>query len=191
VSGPGGRLLGDPRQGRKDRRRRRHAQHFTDGNDPAEHYVGRRPAARELADGGGIAESSTLGRLLGDLEHEEHGGFAPRSVLVIDEAGDGSGSRVRGEIDAGGAFRGLAERLGAHELTANRRQESGWERYALALLRAGHAGEALDRYVEHGRVTVADTAAAARALLEADWWDASAAHLDATTAYVLGTREAQ
>ncbi len=156
-------------------------------------------AARELADGGGIAESGTLARLLGDLEHAEHGGFAPRTVLVIDEAGM-VGSRVLErvlevaardqakvvlvgdsaqlpEIDAGGSFRGLADRLGAHELTANRRQAHEWERDALTLLRKGEAGPALDRYVAHGRVTVADTTAGARALLAADWWDATDAHL--------------
>ncbi len=151
-------------------------------------------AARELADSGGIAESGTLARLLGDLEHDEHGGFAPRTVLVIDEAGM-VGSRVLErilevaardqakvvlvgdsaqlpEIDAGGSFRGLADRLGAHKLTANRRQTAEWERDALTLLRRGEAGPALDRYVAHGRVTVADTTAGARALLAADWWDA-------------------
>lgn len=152
-------------------------------------------AARELADGGGIEESSTLARLLGDLEHADHGGFAPNTVLVVDEAGM-VGSRVLErvlavaerdrakvvlvgdskqlpEIDAGGAFHGLAERLGAHQLTTNRRQENGWEREALTLLRAGQAGAALDRYVEHGRVTVADTTAGARASMVADWWDAT------------------
>ncbi len=155
-------------------------------------------AARELADGGGIAESGTLARLLGDLEHDEHGGFAPRTVLVIDEAGM-VGSRVLErvlevaardkakvvlvgdsaqlpEIDAGGSFRALADRLGAHQLTANRRQAHEWERDALTLLRNGEAGPALDRYVAHGRVTVADTTAGARALLAADWWDAVQSH---------------
>jgi len=138
-------------------------------------------AARELADSGGIQESGTLARLLGDLEHDEHGGFAPNTVLVVDEAGM-VGTRVLHrvlsaavrdhakvvlvgdskqlpEIDAGGAFRGLADRLGAHELTTNRRLTHEWERDSLALLRAGQAGQALDRYVEHGRVTVADTTA--------------------------------
>ena len=155
-------------------------------------------AARELADGGGIEESTTLARLLGDLEHADHGGFAPNTILVVDEAGM-VGSRVLErvlavaerdrakvvlvgdskqlpEIDAGGAFRGLAERLGAHQLTTNRRQQNSWEREALTLLRAGQAGAALDRYVQHGRVTVADTTAGARALLAADWWDATRQH---------------
>jgi len=121
-------------------------------------------AARELADGAGIAESKTLARLLSDLEHDVHGGFAAGTVLVVDEAGM-VGSRVLQrlleveqrdqtkvvlvgdsaqlpEIDAGGSFRGLARRLGAHELTQNRRQSADWEREALTLLRKGHAGEA-------------------------------------------------
>lgn len=50
-------------------------------------------AARELADGAGIAESKTLARLLGDLEHDVHGGFAAGTVLVVNEAGM-VGSRV-------------------------------------------------------------------------------------------------
>jgi ATP-dependent exoDNAse (exonuclease V) alpha subunit len=39
------------------------------------------------------------------------------------------------EIDAGGAFRDLAERLDAHQLTENRRQQNGWEQDALTLPR--------------------------------------------------------
>ncbi len=167
-------------------------------------------AARELADGGGIAESGTLARLLGDLEHDEHGGFAPNTVLVIDEAGM-VGSRVLErvlevaardhakvvlvgdsaqlpEIAAGGSFRGLAERLGAHQLTANRRQTAEWERDALTLLRKGEAGPALDRYVAHGRVTVADTAAGARALLAADWWDAMTTATDSPPVMIAARR---
>jgi len=169
-------------------------------------------AARELADGAGIAESTTLARLLGDLEHDVHGGFAAGTVLVVDEAGM-VGSRVLQrlleveqrdqtkvvlvgdsaqlpEIDAGGSFRGLARRLGAHELTQNRRQSADWEREALTLLRKGHAGEALDRYAEHGRVTVADTAAGARGLLAADWWDATETHLTARSALAAGSTPA-
>jgi len=161
-------------------------------------------AARELADSGGIEQSDTLARLLGDVEHTDHGGFAPRTVLVIDEAGM-VGSRVfervltaaardrakvvlvgdskqLPEIDAGGAFRGLAERLGAHELTVNRRQANEWERDALNLLRKGEAGEALDRYVANGRVVVTDTAGGARGKLAADWWDATDAHLTSAAA---------
>lgn len=167
-------------------------------------------AARELADGGGIAESGTLARLLGDLEHDEHGGFAPRTVLVIDEAGM-VGSRVLErvlevaardqakvvlvgdsaqlpEIDAGGSFRALAGRLGAHQLIANRRQTAEWERDALTLLRNGEAGPALDRYVAHGRVTVADTTAGARALLAADWWDATITTTDSPPVMIAARR---
>ena len=42
------------------------------------------------------------------------------------------------EIDAGGGFRGLAERLGAVELRELRRQANDWDREALTDLRRGH-----------------------------------------------------
>ena len=40
-------------------------------------------------------------------------------------------------IDAGGGFRALRLRLGASELTENRRQQQAWEREALELVRSG------------------------------------------------------
>ena len=42
-------------------------------------------------------------------------------------------------LPTGGAFAGLARRLGAHTLRANRRQAEAWERAALASLRAGRS----------------------------------------------------
>lgn len=152
-------------------------------------------AARELSDGGGI-ESSTLARLLADVEATDGGGFRAGTVLVVDEAGM-VGSRALDrvltvaardqakvvlvgdckqlpEIDAGGTFRALGERLGAYDLTENRRQSADWEREALQLLRDGRAGDAVGRYVDHGRVTVSDTAAGARAALVSDWWQSEA-----------------
>src|SRR5438874_2014095 len=83
----------------------------------------------------------------------------PGSVLIVDEAGmvgtrDLAGladaaersraklvlvgdDRQLPEIEAGGAFRELAERLGAIELRQVRRQRDAWDRDALAALRAG------------------------------------------------------
>ena len=50
------------------------------------------------------------------------------------------------EIDAGGAFAGLANRLPAIELTDNRRQSHDWERDALDELRDGDVGQAVAAY---------------------------------------------
>jgi hypothetical protein len=150
-------------------------------------------AAEELAAGAGI-DSSTISRLLLDLEDPRAPGLGPGTVLVIDEAGmvgtrllarllaaaEHAGAKVvlvgdtqqLPEIDCGGLFRGLQVRLGAVELANNRRQVERWEREALALLRAGDAGGAVGRYWQHGRVVVGDSAPALRSQLVADWWAA-------------------
>jgi ATP-dependent exoDNAse (exonuclease V) alpha subunit len=77
------------------------------------------------------------------------------------------------EIDAGGAFAGLAVRLGAVELTENCRQHHTWERDALTELRAGDTDTAYAAYERHGRITTADTATGALAVMAADWWEAT------------------
>jgi len=151
-------------------------------------------AAAELQAGAGI-ESTTIERLLLDcVQYREQ--ILPRgdAVLVVDEAGM-VGTRLLGrvltaaaksdatvvlvgddhqlpEIDAGGAYRGLCERLGAVELVDNRRQREEWERQALVLLREGRSDEALAAYVEHGRVVLGPSADCVRACLVADWWAA-------------------
>ena len=61
------------------------------------------------------------------------------------------------EIEAGGAFAGLQDRLGASHLTDNRRQTAAWERAALAELRAGNPDRAFDDYLGHDRVHHATT----------------------------------
>ena len=79
------------------------------------------------------------------LDHADRAGA--KVVLVGDTA-------QLPEIDAGGAFRGLAVRLGSVRLDENRRQVHQWEREALELLRAGDAGGAIGRYWQHNRVVV-------------------------------------
>jgi conjugative relaxase-like TrwC/TraI family protein len=150
-------------------------------------------AAKELADGAGI-ESSTIARLLLDLEDPRAPGLGSDTVLVIDEAAmvgtrqlarllehaDRAGVKVvlvgdtaqLPEIDCGGLFRGLLVRLGGIKLDHNRRQTEQWERQALELLRAGDPGAAIGRYWQHGRVVVRDSAPALRHQLVADWWAA-------------------
>ncbi len=76
------------------------------------------------------------------------------------------------EIDAGGGFRGLTARLGAAELTVNRRQAEHWERHALDLIRDGRGGAALAMYKEREAVVEAKTAGLLRDRILKDWLDA-------------------
>ena len=141
-------------------------------------------AAAELRDGAGI-RASTIAALLSDLRRGL--GLARGSVLVVDEAGM-VGSRQLAElaaharrsaaklvlvgddrqlpeIEAGGAFRSLAERLGCVELRSVQRQQQLWDREALAALREGDAGRLLAAYEEHGRLTLGRSAEEAHAAL--------------------------
>jgi conjugative relaxase-like TrwC/TraI family protein len=151
-------------------------------------------AAAELQAGAGI-QSTTIDRLLIDLvDHREE--LLPQgdAVIVMDEAGmvgtrlldrlltvadqrDATvilvgDDRQLPEIDAGGVYRALSERLAAVELVENRRQREEWERQALVLLREGRSQEAVAAYVEHGRVVLGPSGDCVRAHLVADWWAA-------------------
>ena len=85
-------------------------------------------------------------------------------------------SRQLSEIEAGGAFRAISERLGAVHLPGNRRQLDPEEIRALVRLREGDA----DAYVlfEHqrGRITVADDPSGAMRAQPPDWWQAAERH---------------
>jgi conjugative relaxase-like TrwC/TraI family protein len=141
----------------------------------------------------GFEEVATLDRLLGDLDRRTER-LDGRTVLVVDEAGM-AGSRKLARlldhaeraqakvvlvgddrqlaaVDAGGGFRALRLRLGASELTENRRQRHAWEREALELVRAGSVDEAVAAYREHDRVVVAESKTAATLALLTDWWAA-------------------
>jgi hypothetical protein len=104
--------------------------------------------------------SRKLGRL---LEHAQQAGA--KVVLVGDD-------RQLAPIDAGGGFRALRLRLGASELTENRRQQQAWEREALELVRSGLVEEAVAAYQAHDRVVAADSKPAATLALLRDWWTA-------------------
>ncbi|MDQ3964614.1 MAG: relaxase domain-containing protein [Actinomycetota bacterium] len=149
-------------------------------------------AAQELQAGSGI-ESTTLTRLLSDLENPAAGGFRQRTVVVVDEAGMvgtrdldrllthaerdhvkvvlvGDDAQLP-EIAAGGAFRAIKHRLEAIELTDVRRQPDDWERDALRLVREGKAQEAVDAYQDRGRLFAARSAEETRKRLVEDWWE--------------------
>lgn len=149
-------------------------------------------AAVELESTAGI-DSTTIARLLQDVDHGH--GLPGESVLIVDEAGM-AGSRTIDrlarhsaetnsklllvgddrqlpEIDAGGAFRGLADRLGATELKTVHRQRHDWDREALAKLRVGKVSAWLGAYRDHGRIVARPTADQTRAALVDDWWEAA------------------
>jgi conjugative relaxase-like TrwC/TraI family protein len=141
----------------------------------------------------GFEEVATCDRLLADLDQgrEQLDG---RTVLVVDEAGmlgsrklarlldhaEQAGAKVvlvgddrqLSAIDAGGGFRALRLRIGASELTENRRQQQAWEREALELVRSGLVDEAVAAYRAQDRVVCADSKPAATLALLSDWWQA-------------------
>jgi conjugative relaxase-like TrwC/TraI family protein len=141
----------------------------------------------------GFEEATTCDRLLADLDHGREQ-LDARTVLVVDEVGMlGSRKLTRllehaqqaqakvvlvgddrqlAAIDAGGGFRALRLRLGASELTENRRQLQAWEREALDLVRGGLVEEAVAAYRAHDRVVCADSKPAATLALLQDWWQA-------------------
>ena len=74
-----------------------------------------------------------------------------------------------------GGFAALADRLGAAELTENRRQRTDLQRQVAERLAEGRAGDALALLAEHGRLQAFDDAREARAALVAAWAEASLA----------------
>jgi AAA domain len=143
--------------------------------------------------GEGFEDVATCDRLLGDLDRGQET-LSDRTVLVVDEAGMvGSRKLARllehvqqaeakvvlvgddrqlAAIDAGGGFRALRLRLGASELTENRRQHQAWEREALELVRSGLVDDAVAAYQAHDRVVAADSKPAATLALLQGWWAA-------------------
>jgi Ti-type conjugative transfer relaxase TraA len=121
-----------------------------------------------------------------------------RDVLVIDEAGM-VGSRQlerivseaaeRGAkvvlvgdaeqlqpIEAGAAFRAIAERVGYQELSGIRRQREEWQREASGDFARSAPGRAFDRYQEHGAIHFAVTRNKAKEDLIKGWAEHRAAH---------------
>jgi Ti-type conjugative transfer relaxase TraA len=146
-------------------------------------------AAENLEGGSGIAS-----RTIASLEHgwaRDRDRLTSRDVLVVDEAGmigtrqlqrvlaeaAGAGAKVvmvgdaqqLQAIEAGAAFRLLAERHGAADIAEVRRQTAEWMRDATKAFASGRTGEALASYNQAGMVHVADTRDAARAALIHRW----------------------
>ena len=146
-------------------------------------------AAENLEAGSGITS-----RTIASLEYQWKQGreqLSERDVLVIDEAGltgtrqmervlssaRDAGAKVvlvgdpeqLQAIEAGAAFRSLAEAHGAVEITEIRRQRDDWQRGATRALATGRTGEAIHAYDDKGMVHGAETREAARAALVEGW----------------------
>lgn len=146
-------------------------------------------AAENLESGSGIAS-----RTIASMEHQWGQGrelLTDRSILVIDEAGmigTRQMERVIAEaekrrakvvlvgdpeqlqaIEAGAAFRSVAERHGAIEITDIRRQREDWQRLATRQLATGRTAEALEAYAEAGMVIDSETRVEARSALIERW----------------------
>jgi conjugative relaxase-like TrwC/TraI family protein len=141
----------------------------------------------------GFADARTVDRLLLDLQ----GGrteLDSRTVLVVDEAAmvatrklapllehaERAGAKVVlvgddrqfASIQAGGGFRALRVRLGASELTVNRRQVEAWEQRAIDDVRAGNLEQAIAAYAEHDRIRAFEGRGDRDRALVSDWWQA-------------------
>jgi hypothetical protein len=86
-------------------------------------------------------------------------------VLVGDD-------RQFASIEAGGGFRALRLRLGASELTVNRRQVEAWEQRAIDDVRAGNLEQAIAAYAEHDRIRAFEARDDRDRALVSDWWQA-------------------
>ena len=146
-------------------------------------------AAENLEGGSGIGS-----RTIASLEHQwkqDRELLTSRDVLVIDEAGmvgtrqmerviaeaEKRGAKVvlvgdpeqLQAIEAGAAFRSVAERHGSVEITDIRRQREDWQRTATRQLATERTAEAVRDYEEHGHVHIAETRDHARADLIERW----------------------
>ncbi|NMN05877.1 MULTISPECIES: Ti-type conjugative transfer relaxase TraA [unclassified Novosphingobium] len=157
-------------------------------------------AAENLENGSGIAS-----RTIASLEHQWAQGretLRPNSILVIDEAGmigtrqmerviseaEEQGAKVvlvgdpqqLQAIEAGAAFRSMAERHGAVEITEVRRQAEEWQRNATRHLATGRTGEAIEAYHAAGLVVESPTRESARDALIKRWDADRQAHPEAS-----------
>jgi conjugative relaxase-like TrwC/TraI family protein len=141
----------------------------------------------------GFREARTVDRLLLDLA-KGRTELDARTVLVVDEAAmvatrklapllshaERAGAKVVlvgddrqfAPIQAGGGFRALRLRLGASELTVNRRQVEAWEQRAIDDVRAGNLDQAIAAYAEHDRIRAFEAKDDRDRALVNDWWQA-------------------
>jgi hypothetical protein len=149
-------------------------------------------AARTLATEAGIDPSRTAASILWRLDHNQLT-LTNRSVLVLDEAGMADDAttlrlltaadlakakvvivgddRQLPAISAGGAMGAVLDRHphAVHVLAENVRQADPGERQALAQLRSGDVGAAVDWYVANNRIVAKPNIEEARKALVTNW----------------------
>ncbi|HYT25392.1 MAG TPA: AAA family ATPase, partial [Actinomycetota bacterium] len=157
----------------------------------------------------GFSDIRTVDRLLYDLGHGR-AELDAKTVLVVDEAAMLGTRKLAGlldhasearakvvlvgddrqfaSIEAGGGFRALRQRLGASELTVNRRQVAAWEQRAIDDLREGRIEQAIAAYAEHERIRAYDAKDDRDRALIFDWWQA---HEAGEQPVILAHRRAQ
>ncbi len=126
-----------------------------------------------VLDEAGMVGTRKLARLLTHVQRAD-----AKVVLVGDD-------HQLPEIQAGGAFHGLADRLPSVRLTQNRRQRDAFERRALAELRAGRSDRAVEHLTSRGRISVAPTRAHAHTEMINRW---SAARRESADVIMLASR---
>lgn len=166
-------------------------------------------AAQGLEAGSGIA-SSSIAALQWALENQTIT-FTKRDVLVIDEAGMVgsrqmqqvvSAARLGGakivlvgdpeqlqSIEAGAAFRAVAERLGTASIEEVRRQREAWQQDATKALATGKTGDALAAYSRAGRIHAHETKEAAASNLVSLWSQGIRGATDAPDLILAPTRK--
>ena len=110
-----------------------------------------------VIDEAGMVSSQQMARVLKAVEDA-----GAKAVLV------GDAMQLQ-PIQAGAAFRAIAEQIGSAELAGVRRQQAEWARHASRLFARGRVEEALDAYARHGRIVEAEHRAGAVERIVADW----------------------
>ncbi|CAN7641245.1 Ti-type conjugative transfer relaxase TraA [Brucella pseudogrignonensis] len=113
-----------------------------------------------VIDEAGMVSSQQMARVLKAVED------AGAKVVLVGDA------KQLQPIQAGAAFRAIAERIGFAELAGVRRQREAWARDASRLFAQGKVEEALDAYAQKGHIVAVEHRAEAVERLVADWSDA-------------------
>lgn len=166
-------------------------------------------AAQNLEAGSGISSRTIASHTYYWDKGERH--LTSKDILVVDEAGM-IGSRQLNRlleeahrhqakvvlvgdpyqlqaIEAGAAFRAIAERTPTVELTEIRRQKIDWQRDATKEFATGKTEHGLQRYRDHDNVHAFETRAAAKQELMQVWNDARISQPDKTQIILSYTRD--
>jgi Ti-type conjugative transfer relaxase TraA len=166
-------------------------------------------AAQNLEQSSGIVSRTVASQVWQWGQGREQ--LSERDILVIDEAGMlGSRQMARlvaeaqqrgakvvliGDpqqlqaIEAGAAFRAIAEQHGYKELTEIRRQHFGWQKEATYQLAHGRVAEALYQYAVRDHIHTSATSQTAKQQLMAQWQDVRHTHSDQTQIILAYTRK--